>query len=393
LLLADLPAYDDWKSALNVDPVPEEDWDRMARAVGKVMFHQTQEATDCRWVKLVGSILAGKVHFTKGQEEIVESFNRYPNYGDQRKVRPSIRSMEMMETLTDPKYQWAKKFWDYCYENTNCIPEINENSVTGLKRKQSEITKHKKHYYSVTPGIRNALLTYFFKTSKTTAIDSWHETVFGIAIYALDIFIQNFLLLTSATPAGRVSARIILEAYLTLAYLMHKEEQGKMLWDAYRNYGTGQISLIERKYEDQNYSSAMVDLKKMDAIANEDKWSEFFPINLGHWDVSNLRQISIEIGEKELYDKYYDYSSGYVHANWGAVREAAFQSCYNPLHRQHRIPSYGLPILPNVNEDCRELINKILDLVDKAYPNFRKRIARPPKSSGRQTSKDRGTVE
>jgi hypothetical protein len=285
--------------------------------------------------------------------------------------------MEMTVGLTEPKYQWAKKFWDYCYNNTSCIPEINQDGEAEVGRKQSEVSKHKEHYKAVTPGVRDALVAHFFETSKTTGIDARHEAVFGIALYALDVFIENILLLTAATTNGRVSARIILEAYLTLAYLMHKEAAGELLWDTYRNYGIGQISLIERKYEDQGYSSAMVDIKKMDAMANEDKWSEFVPINLGHWDVSNLRKISTEIGEKELYDKYYDYTSGYAHVNWGAVREAALQSCYNPLHRLHRIPAFGLPILPNVNDDCREFVDKLLALVDNAYPSFKERIPEP----------------
>lgn len=377
LLLPGLPAANDWKKALSVESVPEKDWTHLADAVSRVMFHQSQEATDCRWVKLMGTILSGKVRFMKGQEDMVESFNRYPDHGDQKSVRPQIRAMEMMDGLTEPKYQWAKKFWDYCYENTACIPEINEKSQAEIIRKQAEISRHKKHYHSVTPGVRDALISHFFNTSKTSAVDSRHEAVFGLTLYALDIFIENILLLTSATTNGRVSARIILEAYLILAYLVHKEKAGENLWDTYRDYGIGQVSLIERKYQERGYVSAMVDLKKMGIIANEDKWSEFVPINLGHWDVSNLRKISVAIGEKELYDKYYDYTSGYVHANWGAVREAAFQRCFNSLHRLHRVPGYGLPILPNVNNDSREIVNKMLVLVDNTYPKFRDRIAEP----------------
>jgi hypothetical protein len=295
----------------------------------------------------------------------------------------------MMDNLKDKKYKWAEKFWKYCFENTVCIPEINEKSQKEILRKQQAVSKDKKHYYSKTPELRDALISHFFNTTRTSTIDSRHETVFGLAIYALDIFIENIILLTSSTPNGRVTARIILESYLTLAYLMKKETDGDMLWDAYRDYGSGQISLIERKYEDNNLSSDMVDIKKMDTIANEDKWSEFVPINLGHWDTSDLRKISIEVGEKELYDKYYSYTSGYVHANWGAVREAAFQSCFNPLHRLHRVPSFGLPILSNVNEDCRIIINKILGLVDKAYPKFKHTVPKPSKGPVKLKGKDK----
>lgn len=132
-------------------------------------------------------------------------------------------------------------------------------------------------------------------------------------------------------------------------------------------------------YSVLSYSvTEIVDAQAMGHIANEDKWQEYVPINLGNWDTSDLRTISTQVGEKELYDKYYPYTSGYIHANWGAVREASFQMCLNPLHRMHRIPRFGLPVLPNSTEDCRYLVNKIFELVDELYPSFKDRIEGAP---------------
>ncbi len=376
LLLPELPGYKAWKEALgNITPKPEEDWSHLADAVSLVIWHQSQEATDVRWVKLVGTLLSGKLHIPK---EMFEGINHYPNKYDQRTVRPSIRSSEIMDNLQDNGYVWAEKFWGYTQSKTLCLPDPSKSKDNKIAQGYKGIITDKKFYGKRLEEIRQQLINHFFNTSTTTKVDSRHETVFGIVLYALDTYIENSILLTAGTVSGRATARIIFESYLTLKYLLHLERNGSPGWDSYRDYGSGQISLIERKYEDEGYVSGMVDLKTMDNIANEDKWSEFVPINLGNWDNSDLRKISIKIREKALYDKYYIYTSGYIHANWGAVREASMQTCFNPLHRLHRIPSFGLPILPSVNEDCRLVLNKLLRLVDSAYPDFKYRLRKRP---------------
>lgn len=384
LLFEKLPAFKEWQAAIGPEPNGEEDGSRLAWSVAEVLFHQTQKATDCRWVKLMGLIMVGKMKFMSNQTDMLDEYLEYPNKGDQRKVRPMVRSAEMAFIEKNDLTKWPSDFWDICYEVTMCIPEINKESMEMLTAMQKEISADKKHFNAQAPDIRDALISRFFSSSKTTQIDSKHESVFGIALYAIDTFIENIILLGSNTITGRVTTRIILESYITLAYLVKKETEGELLWDSYRDYGSGQASLIKRKYEEEGLKSSIVDLKKLDMIANEDKWSEFVLINLGQWDETDLRKVSIAIGEKQLYDKYYAYTSGYVHANWAAVRESSMQKCLNPLHRNHRIPSYGLMILPNVNEDCRVLMNKILKLVNLTcgeLPNqFNKRPLKPKTS-------------
>jgi hypothetical protein len=378
LLLPDLPAYEDWKASINeVEQDENMDWSQLTKAISITLWHQSQEATDLRWVKLTGALLDGRVKFPQSMVGRVEEINSYPKSGDQREVRPSIRSLEIMENLQSPEYQWAAKFWEFVYKHTACMPEVDERDIAMFEAKYALVSDNKAYYMKITRRIRQKLVDHYFTTSVTSAIDARHEAVFGLALYSLDIFIENNIFLSASTPIGRVTARIMLESYLSMAYLIKKESEGEQLWEAFRNYGTGQVSLIERKYEDEGYQSSMVNLEVMDKIANEDKWSEFVPIYLGHWDTSDLRRMSIDVNEKALYDKYYPYTSGYVHATWGAVREASLQTCMNPLHRLHRIPSYGLTILPNINEDCREILNKMFSLVDQAYPGFNERMRKP----------------
>ena len=120
-------------------------------------------------------------------------------------------------------------------------------------------------------------------------------------------------------------------------------------------------------------------LDEMNFLANEDKWVEFVPINLGHWDSANLRKMSESVGLKDIYDKFYNYTSGFMHGNWGAVRESVYQTCVNPLHRRHRIPTHDLPLMPSTTDDAREIMNSIFDCLEKAYPKFKKRFTSPKK--------------
>lgn len=378
ILLKELPAYLVWKQALgNIAIDPEESYDVMAHAVRDVMFHQTQEATDVRWVKLMGTIISGKL---KMPAEMIDGYIEYPNKYDQKYVRPSIRSAEMTTEMVPEgasEHEWPKKFWESMQIETVCIPEISTRKEDILQRYEKE-TEDKEHFNEVLPPIREALVYHALSTSTTTSIDSRHEAVFGLALYALDTFIENVILKVGGTSSGRVNARIIIEAYITFKYLLEKEKKGELLWDAYREYGSGQASLIERKYHDDNLESPMVDINRVRDIANEDKWQEYVPINLGNWDATDLRTISAAVGEKDLYDKYYPYTSGFMHSSWGAVREASMQSCLNPLHRLHRIPMFGLPVMPSANEDCRQILNKIFDLVNQSYPTFEHKILQSP---------------
>jgi hypothetical protein len=119
---------------------------------------------------------------------------------------------------------------------------------------------------------------------------------------------------------------------------------------------------------------SFVDLDRLEALANEDKWVEFTDINLGAWSSQNLRTMAIEANLKDVYDCYYDICSGYTHGHWSAAREAAFVMCTNPLHRFHKIPSpinFGLrSVLP----DAISLVNRMMDELNKIYPGLEHRI-------------------
>ncbi len=380
LLFKSLPGFEEWALCIT-DPVEEnQDWNKISEGLRMCLAHQSDEATDCRWVKVAANIIAGIMHCP---EEMAKEILLYPNEGDQRKVRPTIRASEIVNPDSKPLSEWSVNFWRDAYQTT-CFPE--QVFIKTLKEKhenlQEELERDRKSYSEQTAKLRKDLITLFFDTSSTTAIDSKHEGVFGLALYGLGIFIENIFYRVSVSVNGRVMLRLLFETYATLAYLTKKQMDEPRVWDDYRSYGSGQANLVYRKFEEGNLSSSTVDKELMRQIANEDKWVEFMPINLGHWDSTNLSKMCEYIGEKELYDKYYSYTSAFVHANWAAVRETVFQNCYNPLHRLHRIPGYDLPLMSSVTGDMIELINKLLELVSVNYPPFEGRIISANVSEG-----------
>ncbi len=380
-LLPDLPAFDDWKNLLD-EPDPKEDWNKLANGVAKTIWHQSELATDCRWIKFLCEIISGKLKFSRGIKDIEESLRgvfEYPNYGDLKHIRPFIRAGEISQVFKEKDAEdskWASKFWDYCYNHTGCVPEeaVSQRLQNKQKQLSREIEEARKYYFIETSELRNKLINHFFATSKVSSIDSRHEGAFGLALFGVTLFIEIIFYRVPLSITGRIALRMLVEACITFKYLAKKEKSEPQIWDGYRSYGTGQLKLIYLKLKESGQEINSIEVDQLDFLANEDRWIEFAPITLGHWDSENLRKISEEVGLKNIYDKYYDYTSGFVHANWGAVRESVYQKCVNPLHRYHRLPTYDLPLMSSVTKDAAEIVNSILDCLSETYPKFDPRI-------------------
>lgn len=100
LLLNELPVKDYWAKFLGETTSPD-DWKVLMPAVAKTLDHQSQESTDCRWLRILCMMAAGV--YKLPTEEMVKELVYYPEYGDQRHVRPSIRATEMAFSALDDK--------------------------------------------------------------------------------------------------------------------------------------------------------------------------------------------------------------------------------------------------------------------------------------------------
>jgi hypothetical protein len=362
LLLPGLPGHKAWLSAIQDEP-SQDDWKYLAAAVANVLDHQSQAATDLRWVVVLCRVAAGMLHVPP---ERVNELALYPHLGDQRKVRPSIRATEIslatMKSKVDAE-SWPIEFWTYCLKATPCFPlteHVAQSSPTpGTTFGQLDIV------------IRN-LLDHCKTTRTTTALDSRHDTVFGMALFALALIAELMRVGASTTIIARFTLRALLELYVTLAFLVKKDNVE--LWKSYRVFGSGQAKLALLKIEETANHPLSVSIDTLRNLANEDVWQEFLSIDVGHWTKSNLRELSIHAEVKEEYDRFYSWTSMYSHGHWGAVRASVFDTCGNPLHRLHRIPRSTARSQADVLPDAVALVDKLLDVVDRAYPQFASRL-------------------
>lgn len=363
LLFSKLPAREIWEKYLP-PPVPEEDWHVLGQCVMGVFDHQTQEATDCRWVKLMPQVLTGKIKIP--YDHAVELLD-YPNRGDQRRVRPFIRSAEIAFPVEDKT--WANDFWDESYQKTVCFPAKEENVP-----KEKFSLSHRQIDY-----IRKELINLFLQTDQNTAIDPKHDTIFGIVLFSVTLLEEQVATNLSRGTLGRIVLRNIAEAYITLAYLLKKDEPD--LWKKFRDYGLGQIKLTSLKVDEMKDLPNYIDGVLMKRFSNEDRWEEFTAIDVGNWTKKDLRKLSEEADCKDIYDKFYVWTSTYTHSGWGAIRESVMVICGNILHRMHLIPKLHPEPLRSTLLDAAFLVNAQLDLLEKVYSSFSFRLTDEKKIS------------
>ena len=377
LLVKCLPDRAHWERVLDA-PNPEVHWQVIARAVGICFYHQSQEATDVRWIKNMHIIIMGKVHFPEMFSEHIEELLLYPDKGDMRSVRSSIRAMELMTRMFEepdqeratgeepPPYtlppQHNEQFWKEMLEETGCyIVEKRTLPVLPLKSIKSEIF-----------GIYHAVSNHFNTTLTHTGIDAKHDAAFGLTLYALTLALNVSMGYGHVLVEGRMVLRSIMEAFVILRYLNFKNDAN--LWKKYRSDGSGKTKLAFLKHCEAEELPDFIDFPHMEKLANEDMWLEFQDIELGQWAKSDLRTMATECGIKDVYDKYYDWSSGYTHSQWICVRDTVFTVCANPLHRFHRIPVMPKMNMPSVIPDACKIINRMLDELNNLYPSFKPRL-------------------
>ena len=365
LLFETLPARRTWQEKLQVETPDSSAPMVLAEALRPILFHQSQEATDCRWVRVMCAVFGRRTSIPAKELKL---FNGYPHLGDQSQVRPAIRALEgAMSMGQEQDLTWPKAFWTECWEKTPCM---------GLTPNAKPDSAPDAGTISLGPlsKIREELEVHWENTHSTTGIDAKHGAVFGMAFFALRLAEETFSGDNSRGILGRLALRTFLEIHITLRHLV--TEDNPELWRSWRAYGAGQAKLVSLKLEELPDSPHYVDADLLRRIANEDFQEEFVSIDLGHWAGADLRKLSDNLDLKSIYDRYYGWTSGFSHAHWGSIRESVFSTCLNPLHRGHRYPRTGKPAsLPSVQDDINDLLNAILSELDRVYPSFRWRLA------------------
>ncbi|MEE9379893.1 MAG: DUF5677 domain-containing protein [Hyphomonadaceae bacterium] len=367
-LLDSLPDSQKWKVFLEISK-PEKDNGILAKAVAATFDHQSELATDIRWLKVMTFIVLDRMNFGPQLGETLEEFRQYPNYGDMRKVRPSIRATEMFTRETEygeslPKSILpfaSEEFWVECRDKTECY---FERDYQDLKLTTSSLMDE-------LTVLANELSNHADDVAPHTKTDSKRDAAFGLASYAISLCLEAASSPIHSLAGGRILLRSTVEQMITLRYLSKKDDE--TIWNQYRNYGVGQAKLSFLKNVREEELPSFISLDNLHSLANEDTWMEFLDINVGPWENLNLRQMSEFADCKVIYDKYYSWASGFTHAHWAAVRDTVFATCWNPLHRFHRVLAPARQ-MPSVLDDMCRLINNMLDDVGMLYPSFKMRI-------------------
>lgn len=366
LLFPRLPGREIWSECIGLDGT-DAGWRILASTIAGLLDHQSQAATDLRWLVVICRVANGKVHLPTGREDLGKELLDYPNFGDQRKVRPTIRAMEIGFSTTPGQQrstEWASHFWKHCEISTGCFPLAH--------RQETNIPKVGTTAEQVNSA-SDALVRHCHESRSTTAVDAKHDTVFGMSLYSLALLAELLRVSVSSSIGGRLVLRSLLEIYITLSYLTKKDDPE--LWQSFRVYGSGQAKLASLLLEGASEEPLSISTEDLKLISNEDVWEEFLEIDLGHWAGTNLRKLAIEANVKKEYDRYYSWTSAYVHGHWGSIRATMFDTCGNPLHRLHRIPRKASRPQRDVVADSAALVDKILTLVARYYPGFSERVA------------------
>jgi hypothetical protein len=355
-LINSIPHVDRWRHFIGVEP-DASDWDTLGSAFAHTLDHQSEASTDIRWFKVMLAILAKRVVFPPSFEKRIEELLEFPSKGDMRSVRPFIRSMEMT-FRRKPGAKWVADFWQECADRTRCV-----DSTDPKMEKLAPTTLHSRNVL----GCRRAVVSRFMICRTSVRTDSRLDASFGLVFYALSIIDEIGAGNCHEGILGRLGLRALVEAYLTFRYLCQKDDE--KLWSSWRVFGAGQAKLAFLKAQEiVGDLPGFIDEEALHQIANEDRWQEFLEIDIGHWARSNLRAVAEQCGAKDVYDRYYSWSSTFVHSHWGAVRDTNFITCQNPLHRLHRIPRIVHRRLTSMESDAATMVNEMLGLLDKLYP-------------------------
>lgn len=353
LLFESLPKKELLKKYIKLDYENiESEYDKLYSTVANMLDHQSQLSTDCRWARIYYLMIKGQLHMGSQTEHIFY----YPQKGDMREVRPTIRACENAVSSTSEKNEWVKDFWTEALNNSPCWElnlETEETNLAPLSIKNLE-------------EVETTIIEHFYESRSTSDIDAKHEAVFAFTLYSLDILKELTCSSIQNGITGRLALRTIVECYITLAYLVKKDDE--QLWLSYRSYGSGQSKLAFLKLEELETQPQFVSLDTLETLANEDQWQEFSDINLGNWEKSNLRSMSETALVKDVYNSYYDWTSGFAHGHWSPLRSVKFKICGNPLHRLHRIPIKDKK-LPSTVGDAIDLCNKIIEILFDLYPS------------------------
>lgn len=334
----------------------------ISEAVKLFSPHQSDEATDLRFLALSLMIFGGKLHVMQGMESVITTLKEYPHTDHEnekmRMYRPTIRSTEGAMNFDENNIDFSSRFWKDFGMMTPCNPiriEFPENTT---------------NYEEFTDDCRKVTEYVFYSNKEKSLTEDKFDVIIGSVNYALKIFTEICENSLGNSILGRHGIRTIIEVYIMLKYLLKREMTQPKIWEEYKLYGVSKYKLILLKARESNSidMTSHFSLPIAEALVNEIRWEEFIDVDLNYFDKQGIRDKSIDVGEKELYDLFYDYDSNFSHGLWGAIRESAMLYCNSADHQFHIVPDvYDNQNLPDTKSDGNKIMILLFTLLASLY--------------------------
>ena len=337
----------------------EERCEAIIHTMSDIMNHQSNEATDIRFIALYFNMLSGKLHLKKEQLDLLLAYPKAEHSDEiMRMARPMVRSIEMMLlTFEKADSAYLNAFW-------RCISEMTDCSEFAIRfpEEQRNITVYMEKLYEVFTYLSELFLS-------TDKLNEKMTVLLGIATYSYKRLKETYEHQLFNSISGRSCVRVLIEDYIIMKYLVNNEKDHNNIWRDYQLYGIGLYKLVLERYREHDTSiESHFDTSHIKALVNEFKNEEFIDMDTKYFDKQNIRLKADNVGEKDLFGLYYDYDSSFEHGLWGAIRESALLKCNNPAHKYHCIPDIDdNNRLKTVLPDCIMVMNKTVIFLSELY--------------------------
>ena len=324
-----------------------------------LMDHQTNDATDIRFIVLYFESMSGRLHIRKEQADLLLKYP-YLDHGDEemRMIRPMVRSMELITlAFEEPGLEYLNYFWERVSAMTEC-----ELMSIQFPKEEMKIDMYMEQIFEVFD-----YLTAVFR--ETAPLNRKMQVLLGIATYSYKRLKEAYEHKLFNSPSGRSCIRVLIENNIMMKYLVKNESAHDDIWRDYQFYGIGLYKLVlARHRENAEKRASHFDENYIEALVNEFVIEDSIDMDTRYFDQTNIRIKAEAVNEKTLYGLYYDYDSSYEHGLWGAIRESSMLKCNNPTHQYHCVPDINDEnILKTVLPDCIYVMNKTISFLRDIY--------------------------
>ena len=206
--------YPTFATAFLTSLSPEERIEKINDVIAETSDHQSELATDIRFLVLYFHLLSGKFHM---QKETLELLLEYPTLSHKdekmRMIRPMVRAMEIAtpDEIDPINEQYLFTFWDGVSRMSDCnLFYIDMGSDSPDTKEYMKYAKAQLQYY-----------TELFQAA--CPLDNKMLVLLGIATYSYKRICEVVEHNLFNTIAGRSVVRVLIENYIMMKYLIKHE--------------------------------------------------------------------------------------------------------------------------------------------------------------------------